>query len=48
MKWLKFNLKVSYLHLFPFESVKSFEQIRFWISLFNNISMTIFLKKKKK
>jgi hypothetical protein len=32
--------------LFPFESLKSFEQKKNWISLFNNISMTIVLKKK--
>ncbi len=32
------------LHLFPFESLKSFEQKKSWISLFSNISMTILLK----
>jgi len=31
------------LHLFPFESLKSFEQKKSWMSLFNNISMTIHL-----
>jgi hypothetical protein len=34
------------LHLFPFESLKSFEQKKSCISLFNNISMTIILEKK--
>jgi len=42
---LKFYLFFNNVHLFPFESAKSFEQF-FLISLFNNVSMTIILKKR--
>jgi hypothetical protein len=48
MKWFEFFLKkkINNVHSFPFESFKSFEQKKSWILSFNNISMTIFLKKK--
>jgi len=50
MKWFKFIFKknsIMYMITFiSFESLKSFEQKKSWISLFNNISLTILLKNK--